>query len=71
MSDLLKGNFKVEKEVVEQDGDQSKSRGEEIQDHLKKQALANICGSMVYVEQTELTWDGDEDESTSQQPSES
>lgn len=58
MSEFLRGNFEVKKMVTENEA-AKKSASEEIAEHLKKKALANICGSMVYVEKTELTWNGD------------
>jgi hypothetical protein len=51
---LLKGNFKV-KTPVKIDEEKSASSQEEY----KKRALASIGGSMVYMERTKLTWDGD------------
>ena len=60
MSDFLRGNFTPKNAVREKDASSEKSRSEEIAAHLREKALANICGSMVYVEKTELSWDGDE-----------
>jgi len=58
MSNLLKGNFTTQK-IVE-----SSSAGDEkttLADDFKKAALNSIGGSMVYVERTDLTWDGEEE----------
>jgi len=66
MEDLLKGNFKVKKPVVDKQAEKSKMKkgsAEEIAKNLKKSALASIGGSMVYVERTDLVWDGDDDSS--------
>lgn len=52
---LLKGNFKVKKPVKTEKGNETAS----FQDEYKKKALASIGGSMVYMERTNLTWDGD------------
>lgn len=56
MTNLLKGNFTTQKkvEVSEQSGNET------LQQQLKKAALNSIGGSMVYVERTDLTWDGEE-----------
>lgn len=60
MSDFLRGNFTTKKSVQEKDVSAERTRSEEIAAHLREKALANICGSMVYVEKTELSWDGDD-----------
>lgn len=62
MSEFLKGNFKVKKEVQEAAPGRSapQSKADALKEKFKKQALASIGGSMVYVERTELTWNGDE-----------
>tara|TARA_R110002072_G_scaffold1989_3_gene16439 strand:- start:1587 stop:1760 length:174 start_codon:yes stop_codon:yes gene_type:complete len=57
MSEFLKGNFEVKNKVVEKKED---SENESLKDRLKKDALNSIGGSMVYVERTDLTWDGEE-----------
>jgi len=54
MSDFLKGNFKVRGDVVDRKADKSEQN---VSEALRERVLANICGSMVYVDQTELTWD--------------
>ena len=66
MSEFLKGNFKVKKEVEDRKDNKKKNKKEEIKKEFKDQAMASIGGSMVYVERTDLTWDGDEsdDETT-------
>lgn len=56
--DILKGNFKTKKEVKANDSGKS----ETFQEEYKKRALASIGGSMVYMERTDLTWDGEEGE---------
>jgi hypothetical protein len=70
MSDFLKGNFPVRKKIVEQKPDTEQTRADEISEHLRSQALAHICGSMVYVEKTELSWDGDEETGEPSPPNE-
>lgn len=59
MSEFLKGNFKVKNVVGEGLGKHAKSKSQLLKEEFKKRALASICGSMVYVERTDLTWDGD------------
>jgi len=55
--EFLKGNFKVKKPVVSSSEDEKKSS---VKEKLKERALASLGGSMVYMEQTDLTWDGEE-----------
>jgi len=45
----------VEKETV------FASEGERLAEELKQRALTSLGGSMVYMERTELTWDGEAD----------
>jgi hypothetical protein len=51
---ILKGNFKVKNPVKVDD-----QKKQSIQEEYKKKALASIGGSMVYMERSNLTWDGD------------
>ena len=60
MNNFLKGNFEVKNPVVEKKAKFEKN----LSGQLRKRALANICGSMVYVDQSELTWDGDAEPTT-------
>ena len=57
MSDLLKGNFTTKKQVTKPTEGVNE---ESLEQKFKKAALNSIGGSMVYVERTDLTWDGDE-----------
>lgn len=61
MSDFLKGNFKVKKEVKEEEEKENKETS--LKKKFKEAAIASIGGSMVFVEETELAWDGEEEES--------
>lgn len=56
MTDLLKGNFTTQKQVVLET---TSDKEESLESKLKKAALNSIGGSMVYVERTDLTWDGE------------
>lgn len=58
MSDILKGNFKTQKQVAVPDSPEQETN---LQQKLRKAALNSIGGSMVYVERTELSWDGDDE----------
>lgn len=60
MSDFLKGNFTVKREIVEKDQERDESSSRDLAEKLRKAALASIGGSMVYMERTELTWNGDD-----------
>jgi|CXWL01.1.fsa_nt_gi hypothetical protein len=51
---VLKGNFTVKKPVKLEENESVSS-----QEEYKKRALASIGGSMVYMERTKLTWDGE------------
>lgn len=62
MSDVLKGNFNVKKPVhaAEVDASRRDESTQALAERLKKAALASIGGSMVYMERTDLTWNGDD-----------
>lgn len=62
MNDVIKGNFSVKKPVKVADGSSSHQDepAQMLAERLKKAALASIGGSMVYMERTELTWNGDD-----------
>lgn len=51
--ELLKGNFKVKNPI------KVEKKSSSVHEEYKKKALASIGGSMVYMERTNLTWDGD------------
>ncbi len=59
MSAYLKGNFTVKRDVVDPAAKAEKSSAERIKDELRSKALSSLGGSMVYVDRTQLTWDGD------------
>jgi len=60
-SELLKGNFDVKNPIAQQSDKSSQSQAESITEALKKEAINSIGGSMVYMERSELNWDGDEE----------
>lgn len=53
MENLLKGNFKTKKKVLNKDNNQKK-------DDYKQRALNSIGGSMVFVERDLLFWNDKE-----------
>ncbi|MDO6426457.1 hypothetical protein Q4489_05500 [Thalassotalea sp. 1_MG-2023] len=57
MSDLLKGNFTTKKQVTKPNETKD---SDTLESTFKKAALNSIGGSMVYVERTDLTWDGED-----------
>jgi hypothetical protein len=59
-SGFLRGNFQVKRDIVERDKEDSKSAAQKLQEEFRKKALSSLGGSMVYVDRTQLTWDGDE-----------
>jgi hypothetical protein len=65
MSDFLKGNFTVKKPVIEAPVLPGNAK-QELAEKLKKQVLTSLGGSMVYMERTGLTWDGDKGEQSSE-----
>ena len=56
MSDLLKGNFTTENEVVD-----NTSTDENLEQRFEKEALKKLGGSIAFVAKKEVLW-GDEDE---------
>jgi len=58
MSSLLKGNFKVKRDVEVQE---SASAEESFDAEFKEKVLSSIGGSMVYVERKLLLWDEEGD----------
>ena len=59
MDEILKGNFKV-KTPVDLTKNVDPAEKETLSQIVKKKVLASLGGSMVYVERTQLNWDGDE-----------
>lgn len=59
MDELLKGNFKVKKEIKE---DKKAEKEKTLEEKLKENAMSSIGGSMVYVNRRDLTWDPEEKE---------
>jgi hypothetical protein len=53
--DILKGNFKLDKEIKEAPKDKKS-----LELEFKERILHSLSGSMVYVERNKLEWDGDE-----------
>ena len=71
MSDILKGNYKVNKEIKshketevepEEEKPEKLKSSKEIATALKKAAMNSIGGSMVYVDNSDLTWDPNEED---------
>lgn len=54
--DVLKGNFKVKKEVKEH-GPVADDRPRNLSEDLRSAALHTIGGSMVYMEREMLSWE--------------
>lgn len=54
MSSLLRGNFKVQNEVV---ASEFESANTNFNDEFRKKAMESIGGSMVFVEREKLFWD--------------
>ena len=57
MSNLLKGNFSTEKDVVD-----SSNNEETLEQRFEKEALKKLGGSIAFVAKQEVLW-GDEDPS--------
>jgi len=58
MSDLLKGNFTTEKDVVD-----TSSADESLEQRFEREALKKLGGSIAFVAKKEVHW-GDEDDSS-------
>lgn len=54
MSQLLKGNFKVKRELKV---NETKDEATDFKNEFRKKALESIGGSMVFVEREKLFWD--------------
>ena len=54
MSELLKGNFKVKREIRVAE---TRDEATEFKNEFRKKALESIGGSMVFVEREKLFWD--------------
>ena len=54
MSELLKGNFKVKRQVEARD---SGTEEDQFNAEFRKKALESIGGSMVFIEREKLVWD--------------
>lgn len=61
MNDFLRGNFNVKRAVIEVPKAPGNEK-QELAEKLKQQVLTSLGGSMVYMERTGLTWDGDQSE---------
>lgn len=61
MSDVLKGNFKVKRDVKLGQESEVASGAAAIAKQLKERALASLGGSMIYVDRTTLAWDPDQE----------
>ena len=58
MDEILKGNFKVKNPIdLALENKQNKLS---LKEQVRQRALASLGGSMVYVERSQLIWDGDE-----------
>ena len=63
MTKYLKGNYRVKKEVKEQEN-QETSKADTLKEKFKKRAIETVGGSMVFIEKDLMFWDGEsEDES--------
>ncbi len=58
MEELLKGNYKVTKNIEIEAEEKSENN---LTINFKKVALNSIGGSMVYVERNTLVWEGEEE----------
>ena len=67
MTKYLKGNYRVKKEVKEQEN-QETSKADTLKEKFKKRAIETVGGSMVFIEKKQMVWKGDEDESKLKQP---
>ena len=54
MSEILKGNFKVEKKVID------KISNETLEDKFEKEALKKLGGSIAFVSKRKVIWNDGE-----------
>ena len=52
MSDLLKGNFKIKKQVKD-----SGRKNETLEDRFEREALKRLGGSIAYVSKRKVVWE--------------
>jgi len=64
MSDLLRGNYKLAKNL-----ENTENPADNKVDEYRKQALNSIGGSMVFVERKQMFWDGDDETEVKNKPS--
>ena len=60
MDELLRGTYKVEKQIIDDAENKKNIRDEK--------AKASIGGSMVFIEKKQMIWKGDENESKLKKP---
>ena len=60
MDELLRGNYKIEKQIIDDAENKKNIRDEK--------AKASIGGSMVFIEKKQMIWKGDENESKLKKP---
>ena len=56
--EILKGNFKVQRPVKADKAHEG--RDKTVREELKERALASLGGSMVFMDPSDLAWDGDD-----------
>ena len=61
MSEYLKGNYRVKKDIKEEEN-QDKNKSKNSKDEYKKKAIESVGGSMVFIERDLMVWDGELDD---------
>ena len=54
MNDILKGNFKVKKKVLDEE---NKKDVDELEERFEKEALSRLGGSIAYVSKRKVLWE--------------
>ncbi|MBH30563.1 MAG: hypothetical protein CMG71_01060 [Candidatus Marinimicrobia bacterium] len=54
MNDILKGNFKVKKKVLDEE---NKKDVDELEERFEREALSRLGGSIAYVSKRKVLWE--------------
>ena len=61
MNKYLKGNYRVKKDIKEEEN-QEKNKSNNFKDEYRKRAIESVSGSMVFIERDLMVWDGESED---------
>ena len=61
MNKYLKGNYRVKKDIKEEEN-QEKNKSNNFKDEFRKKAIESVSGSMVFIERDLMVWDGESED---------